>query len=196
MDAAADSVRHLSGRHFILLVNAGAVDSAGHNLGPEGYRDVAAALDTPLGRLAEACRQNDVLLAVTADHGMVFPSEEGKGGHAGEKYRERLEALRVPLVFMGPGVEDLNLGGRWSQVDIAPTLLHLLNISAGIPWEGEVMPVDGKFDSRVEAASTEGFVEDREGIGSGRMKKILGVILILAINLAGIAIIVRIWRKE
>jgi len=29
----------------------------------------------------------------------------------------------------------------------------------------------------------------------GGSKKILGVILILAINLAGIAIIVRIWRK-
>ena len=30
---------------------------------------------------------------------------------------------------------------------------------------------------------------------SGDMKKMIGIILILAINLAGIAIIIRIWKK-
>jgi hypothetical protein len=124
---------------------------------------------------------------------MVFPSKNGKGGHAGEKYAARLEALRVPLVFMGQGVEDLNLAGRWSQVDIAPTVLDLLNISSGNSWEGEVMPVDGIYDLRISGASAEDQVE---GAGMGeRMKEIAGVILILVINLAGIAVIVRIWRK-
>jgi 2,3-bisphosphoglycerate-independent phosphoglycerate mutase len=191
--AAADCVRHLSGQRFLMLVKVGAADSAGQNLGPEGYREVVAALDVPLGKLAKTCRQNDVLLVVTADHGMVFPSKNGKGGHAAEKYAARLEALRVPLVFMRPGVEDLNLAGRWSQVDIAPTLLYLLNISSGISGEGEVMPVDGRYDLRVGGASAEGQLEGA-GIG-GEMKKILGVIMILAINLAGIAVIVRVWRK-
>jgi hypothetical protein len=93
LDAAADMVRNLSGRRFVMLVNAGGVDSAGHELGAEGYREVIAGLDVPLGRLAETCLRNDVLLAVTADHGMVFPGPEGKGGHSAEKYSGRLEAL-------------------------------------------------------------------------------------------------------
>jgi len=111
-----------------MQVNVDAVDSAGQNLGAEGYLQMVQALDVPLGRLAEACRQNNVLLAVTADHDMAFPSAKGKGGHSAEKYAARPEALRVPLVFLGPGVEELNLAGRWSEVDIAPTVQDILNI--------------------------------------------------------------------
>ena len=152
LDAAADLVGNLSGRKFILLVNAGGVDSAGHELGAEGYQEVVAALDDPLGKLAEACGKKHVLLAVTADHGMVFPGKEGKGGHSAEKYAGRLEALRVPLVFLGPGVEELNLGGSWSETDIAPTLLSLLNISAGMEGDGKNMPVAESFELTVRGA--------------------------------------------
>jgi hypothetical protein len=241
LDVAADTVRNLSGQHFLMLVNVGAVDSAGQNLGADGYRDVVAALEAPLGRLAEACRQNNVLLAVTADHGMVFPSGTGKGGHSAEKYAARPEALRVPLVFLGPGVEELNLGGRWSEMDIAPTILNLLNISGNLSGDGRVLPVAESFELRVTGApaglelwrggvrladaATAGdyrFLGLSRGLYSleagekewavlvngdaamdlagkavpqGNWKRIIGIVLILAINLAGIAIIVRIWKK-
>jgi hypothetical protein len=198
------------------------------------------AQDVPLGRLAEICRQSNVLLAVTADHGMVFPSATGKGGHSAEKYAARLEALRVPLVFLGPGVEELNLGGRWSEVDIAPTVLGILNISGNFTAEGESLPIRAGFDLRVtgapeglslwrgeerlaEGSAGENYFRGltrgqyclkagekewavlvngdvamdlaRKTATSGGMKRILSVILILAINLAGIALIFRIWRK-
>ena len=240
LDVAADTVQNLTGQRFLMLVNVGAVDSAGHNLGADGYREVFAALDAPLGRLAEICRQNNVLLAVTADHGMVFPSRAGKGGHSAEKYAARPEALRVPLVFLGPGVEELNLGGRWSETDIAPTVLSILNISSNLTWEGKSLPIREGFDLRVTGAPA-GLSLWRDGTwlanGSagecrfrglsrglyslkaggkewtvlvngdatmdlaekaapqGDWKRIIGIIIILAINLVGIAIIVRIWKK-
>ncbi len=240
LDAAADLVGNLSGRKFILLVNAGGVDSAGHELGAEGYREVVAALDEPLGKLAETCRKKHVLLVVTADHGMVFPGKEGKGGHSAEKYRDRLEARRVPLVFLGPGVEELNLGGSWSETDIAPTLLSLLNISTGREGNGKEMPVAESFRLAVSGApedltlwqgekrlangaagqciflglsrgayalragekewpvTVNGDVAvdlGKPGLGEG-WKWIVGVVLILVINLVGMAAIVRIWRKD
>jgi hypothetical protein len=242
LDAASDIVCNLSGQRFLMLVNVGAVDSAGHNLGPDGYQQVIAALDAPLGRLAGACRQNNVLLAVTADHGMVFPGEKGKGGHSAEKYAARLEALRVPLVFLGPGVEELNLAGRWMEMDIAPTVLSILNISGNLSGEGRSMPVRQSYTLRVSGAPAglslwrgeERLADGSAGeccfwgllrgqyslkaegrewqvtvngdtamdlagkeaapLGSGT-KKMIGIILILAINLAGIAIIARIWGK-
>ena len=240
LDVAADTVQNLSGQRFLMLVNVGAVDSAGQNLGADGYREVVAALDVPLGRLAEICRQNNVLLAVTADHGMVFPSATGKGGHSAEKYAARPEALRVPLVFLGPGVEELNLGGRWSEVDIAPTVLGILNISGNFTAEGKSLPIREGFDLRVTGAPV-GLALWRDGVwlanGSagecrfrglprgqyslkageqewgvlvngdaamdlagkaapqGDWKRIIGIILILVINLVGIALIIRIWRK-
>lgn len=241
LDAAADIVQNLSGQHFLMLVNVGAVDSAGQNLGADGYRQTVQSLDVPLGRLVQACRQNNVLLAVTADHGMVFPSATGKGGHSAEKYASSPEALRVPLVFLGPGVEELNLGGRWSEVDIAPTLLCILNISSQLTSEGRSMPIRESYSLRVTGAPAglelwrgeerlanaasggecsfrglpRGLYTLKAGgkewdvlvngdaamdlagkaATSGDRKKILGVILILVINLAGIAIILRIWKN-
>jgi 2,3-bisphosphoglycerate-independent phosphoglycerate mutase len=240
LDVAADTVLNLSGQRFLMLVNVGAVDSAGQNLGADGYREVVAALDVPLGRLAEICRRNNVLLAVTADHGMVFPSRAGKGGHSAEKYAAKPEALRVPLVFLGPGVEELNLGGRWSEVDIAPTVLSILNISGNLTKEGKSLPIRAGFDLRVTGAPAglalwrgdellangsagecrfRGLPRGQYSLKAGGSewavlvngdaamdltekaapqgdwKRIIGIILILAINLAGIAIIVRIWKK-
>jgi 2,3-bisphosphoglycerate-independent phosphoglycerate mutase len=152
LDAAADIVEHLPGQRFIMLVNVGAVDSAGQNLAADGYLQTVQALDASLGKLAEACRKNNVLLAVTADHGMVFPSLEGRGGHSAEKYAARLEALRVPLVFLGPGVEELNLAGYWSEMDIAPTVLDLLNISGNLTSEGKPLPIRESYELRVTGA--------------------------------------------
>ena len=239
LDVAADTVQNLSGQRFLMLVNVGAVDSAGQNLGADDYRKTVQALDVPLGRLAEICRRNNVLLAVTADHGMVFPSATGKGGHSADKYATRPEALRVPLVFLGPGVEELNLGGRWSEVDIAPTVLSILNISSQLTSEGKTLPIREGFDLRVTGAPAGLELwrgEERLANGTGECrfrglsrglyclkaggkewkvlvngdtamdlagkaeprgdwKRIIGIMLILAINLVGIAIIVRIWKK-
>ncbi len=231
---------NLSGRKFIMLVNAGGADSAGQDLGAKGYRETVAALDEPLGKLAETCLKSHVLLVVTADHGMVFPGKEGKGGHSAEKYADRLEARRVPLVFLGPGVEELNLGGSWSQTDIAPTLHSLLNISAGLEGDGREMPVAESFRLEVRGAPeglalwqgeerlAEGSAGQcifwglsrgayalragekewpvtlngdvmvdlgRPGLGEG-WRRIVGVVLILVINLVGMAVIVRIWRRD
>lgn len=247
LDAASDTVEHLIGKPFIMLVNAGAVDSAGHNLNASGYLETAKALDGPLGRLANACQRNNILLVITADHGMVFPDLKGKGGHSADKYASRLEALRVPLVIKGPGVEELNLGGQWSELDIAPTLLALLNISSDISYEGKSsegeafpfrergvlevrgIPVGvelwrngtrlanasldkqyvfrglerGLYTLKAGERSWEVLVDGDETIDLAEkaalpegMRRILGVVIILVINLAGIAIIVRIWRLE
>ena len=244
LDAASDIVEHLPGQPFVMLVNVGAVDSAGQNLGANGYLQTVQDLDLPLGRLKEACRKNNVLLVITADHGMVFPDAKGKGGHSAEKYSAKLEALRVPLVFVGPGVEELNLGGRWSEMDIAPTVLDLLNISlnltaegkplliregynlrvAGAPagvelWRGDVKVANGNsggdysfrglplglytlkaggksWEVLVNGDQTMDLAGKTAAAPSGDMKKMIGIILILAINLVGIALIIRIWKRE
>ncbi len=244
LDAAADIVEHLPGLPFIMLVNVGAVDSAGQNLGSNGYLQTVLALDEPLGRLEEACRKNNVLLVITADHGMVFPDERGKGGHSADKYAGRQESLRVPLVLLGPGVEELNLGGRWSEMDIAPTVLSLLNVSVNLTAEGKPMPLREGYGLRVTGAPagvelwrgevmvanargdqvynfrglprglytlksggqsvrvlvngdrTMDLAEKTAAAPSGDMKKMIGIILILAINLVGIVLIIRIWKKN
>lgn len=166
LDAAADMVSAMGSksRPFLLIVNVGAVDSAGHNLGPKGYVETISGLDAPLGRLVEACEENDVLLLITADHGMSFPSGQGKGGHSSAKYSSRTESLAVPAVFIGSGVDDLILAGDWSEVDLAPTLLDLLGLCPALPLsEGRVIPVSKCFDLEVDSGKVAEVEVRRDG---------------------------------
>jgi hypothetical protein len=163
LDAAADLVTSMEGRPFLLIANVGAVDSAGHNLGAEGYVETISGLDAPLGRLVEACESESVLLLVTADHGMSFPSGKGKGGHSSSKYSSQPESLSVPAVFMGPGVDDIVISGHWSEVDLGPTLLDLLKMETALPLsEGRAIPVSKLSDLTVEIGRV-GEVEVRTG---------------------------------
>ena len=253
IDAAADLVPQLWPRPFILFINVGGVDSAGQDLGSNEYLQTIQALDAPLGGLAQTCREQNVLLVVTADHGMVFGAPgKVKGGHGAEKYSSRLESRRVPLVIIGPGAEDFSLGGVWSEESIAPTILDLLDIAGNLSASKAALPLENSSRLRVVGAKDEvsiyrqnkllanasGEVISFNGLprgiytvkfgpeaidisllqdqtlslaGAGKsgqnsessaawpalgdMRKIIGVAAILAINLAGIFLILRIVRK-
>lgn len=197
LDATADLVDLAAGRKLLMIVNVGAVDSAGQDLGPGGYLEVVSALDAPLGRLEDACSRNNVLLVVTADHGMSFSTRRStRGGHASGKYAERLESHRIPAVFMGPGIEDLSLGGVWSQADIAPTLLQIMGLPQNLSQaDGKVMPLIVR--QRQIALNRSGAGPASPAAAYGLSQKIVvGWSMILAINLAGGLIIIWIARGK
>ncbi|MGB9902410.1 alkaline phosphatase family protein [Methanothrix sp.] len=161
LDAATDVVRRLD-RPFLLTVNIGGIDSAGHYRGFDEYIRAVRALDVGLGELVRACRERGVLLIVTADHGMSFTGS--RGGHAGENYSNRLESLRIPLMAIGPGVDDVILGGKWSQADIAPTLLALLGIEDCLAIsDGRSLPIRRTYSLRVELPRPGGVEVRRNG---------------------------------
>ncbi len=142
----------------------------------------------------------------------------------------------------------MNLAGRWSQVDIAPTIVDLLGLSENMTWEGRLMPVKKSYGLRIVSApgdvalyrggvlvanSGAGAEHDFRGLSQGlytikaggetlevlvngdllvdlaqsgnaqvrdstknmNAKTMMGIILILAINLTGIAFIIRIARR-
>lgn len=154
---AFDVASYLVERHgdqpFLMLVNAGATDSAGQDLGPEMYVETIESLDAPLGRLEEACKRKGVLLVATADHGMSFATPRSKGGHASGEHASRLESLRIPAVFILPGEDNLILDGVWSQEDIAPTVLSLMGLPDKLSGKGEIMPVTRSCSLEVAGGS-------------------------------------------
>ncbi|MDH5753054.1 MAG: sulfatase-like hydrolase/transferase, partial [Deltaproteobacteria bacterium] len=85
-----------------------------------------AYTDQALGRFFERARQSDswrnTIFVVTADH------------NKGEREYSPLERMRVPLLIIAPGLEGLEPGSRsdapGSHLDIAPTVLDLLGLSA------------------------------------------------------------------
>lgn len=125
---------------YILIVNAGGLDSAGHNFGYKGYRAVLSGLDGDIDGLIDACEASGTLLIVTGDHGMSFPDDSKKGSHAAPQVASRNESLLVPLlIFSNITMES---GGIYGQECLAPTLLSLLDepdtMSLG---DGEPLPV-------------------------------------------------------
>lgn len=129
LDYAAYTVSFMQaqypGEKYLLTVNVGGADSAGHNLGYDGYSMAIRGVDGNISGLIDACRKSDTLLIITADHGMSFMDEKSRGSHSNEAVASRNESLLVPLLIMGKNIIQ-NDSGIYGQERLAPSLLALM----------------------------------------------------------------------
>jgi arylsulfatase A-like enzyme len=96
----------------------------------DGYDDCVRWMDEELGELVRQLERNglldDTLLVVLSDHGEEL-SEHGTIGHG---HSLRPELLRVPLLFVGPGIAPARLDDEAALADVLPTVLELLGLEA------------------------------------------------------------------
>ncbi len=137
------------------------------------YDSAVHAADADFGRVLDALAAvgrlaNTVVVAV-ADHGESLP------GHKGRLERR---VLHIPLIIGVPGGMGRAVGDDVSQVDIAPTLLELANLSAPrlcdgqslVPLlNGEAMAARPAFSQSISRAP-DGAVVRREAIVSGGLR--------------------------
>ena len=98
------------------------------------YDDEVAASDRAIAQLLEAlgARIDSTLVVVAADHGEAF-GEHGEIGHSIFVYDT---TLQIPLMMRGPGIPiGREVTTPVSLVDIAPTVLPLLDVS-GLDADG------------------------------------------------------------
>lgn len=113
------------------------------------YYAAVNAIDAQLGRLLAALDSlglaQDTLVVFTSDHGQQM------GSH-GLLYKNVPfeESMRIPFVLRWPGRIDSSAAERVgvSSVDIAPTLLGLLGLGAGIPDRMHGTDVSGALLAR------------------------------------------------
>jgi arylsulfatase A-like enzyme/HEAT repeat protein len=98
------------------------------------YDSEIAYADAAVGRLLAYLQKNrpGAIVIVTADHGEEF-DEHGGRYHGGTLYEEQ---IRVPLVIAVPGVEPRVLSGPVELIDLAPTILGLLDIPVPVRMRG------------------------------------------------------------
>jgi len=158
LDASRDIVSLMARQHpdmkYILTINVGVVDSAGHYKGVDGYIGSIEGVDSKLEPLYSAAQNSNTAFVITADHGMAFKTpESSRGGHASEDYYSS-EAVTVPLLIISPNVVFGMDYGRYGQEDLAPTLLSILDIPAQLRYsDGEAIPVKDYADLRVSVNS-------------------------------------------
>ncbi len=92
------------------------------------YDSEIAYVDAAIGRLVEYLDRTRprAVIILTADHGEEF--DEHGGRYHGSSLHE--EQIRVPLIIAGAGLPAGVVGGQVELIDIAPTILNLLDIPA------------------------------------------------------------------
>lgn len=100
---------------WLTVVHATRADAAAHDHGAasEAYAEALAVADDVVGRVAEATRGRDVVLAVLSDHGHIDP-----GGHGGAEEIVR----RVPFVLRAPALDGERAPSELRVAHVAPTL--------------------------------------------------------------------------
>jgi arylsulfatase A-like enzyme len=120
------------------LVRHGARPFSAEEIGKlEGLYDAeVASLDGELRKTFAALKRqgllDDAIVVFTADHGEEF-HEHGHFGHGQALFEE---GVRVPLIFVGPGIAAGRVDENVSLVDVAPTLLDLLGLQPQPSFEG------------------------------------------------------------
>jgi hypothetical protein len=128
------------------------------------YRDDVSRMDAGWGRFLdrtlERWERDDAppaVVAIMSDHG-EFLGEDGQWSHI--NYDLRPAVVHVPLIIRAPGrlPEGERVATAVQNVDVAPTLLELLDV-----------PTDGltDWDGRSLVALAEGGGDDRQAISSG-----------------------------
>lgn len=113
--------------HHLIIVNLANVDVIGHYENKEAALRAVEKVDTCLGQILTACRQNQIGLIVTADHGTVeewlYPDGAINTGHT----RNPVPFILSDFRFERP--EGIKLRARGELADVAPTILELLGLS-------------------------------------------------------------------
>ena len=121
--------------------------------------DTDRAVEALFRGLEELDLLDGTLVVITADHGEEF-LEHGFVEHAWTLYRESLHVpliLWAPLAF-GPSRIDAPVSG----IDIAPTLLHLMEV----PYDGS--DLDDNFSLDLDEGAHEAVITDGASVEIGR----------------------------
>lgn len=125
----------LSGEFDVLIVNYANGDMVGHSGVFEAAVKAIEAVDVCIGQVVEAVRQMNGHLLITADHGNCEQMHDYESGQLHTQHTTYL----VPFIYVGDKACSVRDGGK--LCDVAPTILHLMDIQKPSEMTGESLLV-------------------------------------------------------
>ncbi len=119
-----------SGKYDVVIINFANCDMVGHTGVFEAAVKAVEAVDTCVGSLYEAVKENGGTLFVTADHGNADIMKEADGSPFTAHTTNE-----VPFICVNCGDVKLREGGR--LCDIVPTMLKVMNLPQPEEMTGE-----------------------------------------------------------
>lgn len=107
-----------------ILVNFANPDMVGHTGVIEAATKACKVVDECVGRIADACKEHDVTMVLTADHGNAETMVDESTG----KPQTAHTTNEVPFVIIN-GPENISLKEDGALCNVAPTILELMGIN-------------------------------------------------------------------
>jgi 2,3-bisphosphoglycerate-independent phosphoglycerate mutase len=107
-----------------ILVNFANPDMVGHTGVVEAATKACKTVDDCVGKIASACKENDVIMLLTADHGNAEVMVNAQTGKPQTAHTTNI----VPFVLINAPA-DIQLKDDGALCNIAPTVLQLLGIN-------------------------------------------------------------------
>jgi 2,3-bisphosphoglycerate-independent phosphoglycerate mutase len=123
-----------SGKYALIVVNYANPDMVGHTGSLDAAIKAVEVIDACLGRVEKAVKEKGGVMLITADHGNLEEMRDEKGN-------PHTQHTTNPVPFILIGKKAKLKDGTLS--DIAPTILHLLNISPPSTMTGTSLIVNG-----------------------------------------------------
>jgi len=131
------------------------------------YDEELRYVDQAIGNLIDSLEKQGFLdntfIILCADHGEEFGEHGSWGLHQSKLYDE---LLHVPLIITGPGIPKREIYSQTELLDIAPTILDLLNIPKSDVFQGRslVPLLKGLEDEKTTSVTSEYLSENKRGI--------------------------------
>lgn len=136
-----------SGEYDLIIANYANPDMVGHTGSMPAAIKAAETIDAALARLEKAVTEMDGVMLITADHGNLEEMLDRSSGQAHTQHTTN----PVPLLLVGPRTDAYGLNdGR--LCDIAPTLLHFLELPQPAEMTGNILATPNASTSNQKTA--------------------------------------------
>ena len=124
-DVTEEAVKKINSNEFtLMIINLANCDMVGHTGILEAAKRAVEVVDECVGTLVENILSKSKIALITADHGNAEEMMDYKTGIPKTSHTKN----PVELIYVAEDYENIKLIERGTLSDIAPTILHLLDI--------------------------------------------------------------------